>query len=81
MRDFADDFHFADDGNRVHSGPIDRVAKELVAALYRHVTEIDGVARAVEQTVPADVDGVVQLRAETDGVGTHVAERPDGLPV
>ena len=68
MRDFADDFHFADDGNRVHSGPIDRVAKELVAALYRHVTEIDGVARAVELAVLEDVDGVVLNVAQIDGI-------------
>ena len=38
---------------------VDGVAEVAVAVLDRNVTEIDGVARAVELAVLEDVDGVV----------------------
>ena len=56
MADFADDFHFTDDGNGVDLSLIDGVAKEAVAVLDRNVTEIDGVARAVELAVLVHID-------------------------
>ena len=53
-----------------------RSAEEAVAVLYRDVTEIDGVARAVEQAVLKNIDGIVVLRTLNEGVGMHLT---DGL--
>ena len=47
---------------------IDCVAEEAVAVLDRDVTEIDGVARAVELAVAEHIDGVVLNVAQIDGI-------------
>ena len=61
MADFADYFHFAEDGDGVHPGLIDGVTEEAVAVLEDGVLDIDGVARAVGKVVARYIDGVVML--------------------
>ena len=68
MADFADYFHFADDGNGIDVSLVDGVAEEAVAVLDRNVTEIDGVARAVCKAVAEDIDGVEMLRAQIESI-------------
>ena len=79
MADFADDFHFAEDGNAVDLSLIDGVAKEAVAVFEDGVLEIDGVARAVEQAVIENKDAVVLYIAQIEGVGTNLADELSGL--
>ena len=79
MADFADYFHFADDGYGVDAGLIDGVAEEAVAVLYRDVTEIDGVARAVEQAVLVHIDGVVLHIAQVEGIYRCVFYEPSHM--
>ena len=59
---------------------IDGVAKEAVAVLDRNITEIDGVARAVELAVIENKDAVVLYIAQIEGVGTNLANELSGLP-
>ena len=68
VADFPNYFHFAEDGDGVHSGLIDGVAEEAVAVLEDGVLDIDGIARAVEQAVLEHIDGVVMLRAQIEGI-------------
>ena len=68
MADFPNHLHFAEDGDGVHAGLIDRVAEEAVAVLEDGVLEIDGVARAVELAVAEHKDRIEMLRAQIEGV-------------
>ena len=56
MADFADDFHFADDGNAVNLSLIDGVAKETVAVLEFCSIEIDGVGLLIDLLPVVNVD-------------------------
>ena len=66
------DFLHLGDGHLIRDAVVlylvDGVAEEAVAVLYRHVAEIDGVARAVELAVLEDVDGVILHVAQIDGI-------------
>ena len=55
---------------------VDGVAEVAVAVLDRNVTEIDGVARAVEQAVLENVDGIVLHLAQTEGICRCVFHEP-----
>ena len=45
-----------------------RVTQQLVAALCRELTQIDGVLGSVERLIIVDVNGVVLKRRDVDGV-------------
>ena len=72
MTDFADDFHFADDGNAVDLSLIDCVAKEAVAVLVFCSIEIDGVGLLIDFLPVVDIDGVVLQLVDIDSVAGHV---------
>ena len=90
VADFADDFHFADDGNGVHPGLIDCVAKEAVAVLngyvfykdrvgFRRFQRVQGVHVIIACSLLKDVDRVVLKTAEIEGVGMNLAYKLSGL--
>ena len=56
MADFADDFHFADDGNAVNLSLIDGVAQEAVAVLVAGSIKIDGVGLLIDLLPVVNVD-------------------------
>ena len=70
MADFADDFHFAEDGDGIHPGLIDGVAEEAVAVLngyvfykdrvgFRRFQRVQGVHVIIACSLLIDVNAVV----------------------
>ena len=72
MADFADDFHFTDDGNGVDLSLIDGVAKETVAVLVFCPIEIDGVGLLIDLLTVVNIDGVILQLVDIDSVAGHM---------
>ena len=79
MADFPNHLHFAEYGDGVHAGLIDRISQELVAVLdgyvfykdcvgFRRFLRVQGVHVIIACSLLKDVDRVVMLRAQIDGI-------------
>ena len=79
VADFADYFHFAEDGDGVHLGLIDGVTKEAVAVFngyvfykdrvgFRRFQRVQGVHVIIACSLLKDVDRVVMHVAQVEGI-------------